>query len=472
MNLYLNYFRKNAKNRCVAWALSGVLAVTSLGFTDLYAYGEEISELKTEEVEKTEKIEKTKTERLNKSNSTLQEPSFASTEKVMKPEKRISDPFVEKLEAVTWEPIPENTFRLTYEETLKKTADKNLDIRISQAKINETIAKQASVEKKRLLFFFKYFNSEYFEGSAESDVNAARQHEVVVSNQALLHSSTYYFDLMRSVMATYISHQAIRQGLKQLQFNQSQFESGETTSFDLMQTKTELIQRYQEFLQSTIRYEDASLRLSQYLNMDNHTLLYPETLTYEDSQFKIKRLNLFPKKITEKQVVYLATMNRADLKEAEYRRKSIENILKASAKQFDKNSIQIIEATLEQMELKYEKVRQGVSATAINAYNHYKFSERKITLANQQLELASTALRQVQISYKAGFSSNKDVLDGQVTYAQAQVNQANALIGYNLSQIQLLYETGLITLDSLLQPPNVKDDEDKENKKGSEDKKP
>ncbi len=382
----------------------------------------------------------------------LKAPAKATeTQVTNQSEKTEKDPFVAKLESIVWEPVPEDTMRMTYKEALSRAADKNLDVRISLAKVTETQAKQASIENKRLLFFFKYFNSEYFEGSAESDVNAAKQHQVVVSNKALLESSTYYFDLMRSVMNTYISHQVIRQGLKQLQFNQSQFDTGETTSFELMQTKTELIQRYQNFLKASLIYEDASLRLSQYLNLDSHTLLYPEALSYHDAQFKIERLNLFPDQITEKQVVYLALMNRADLKEAEYRKRSIANILKAHAKQFDKNSIQIVEATLKQMELKYEKAKRGIRTTSINAYNHYQFSQRKITLAEQQLKLASTALRQVQISYKAGFSSNKDVLDAQVAYSQAQVNQANSLIEHNLSQIKLLYETGLITLDTLLQ---------------------
>ncbi len=434
MNINMN------KNSVIALSISYLLLSSALlPSAQLSAYAEETTSKRETSPKSSPVADKT---------ATTKEAAITKT-------KRQIDPFVEKLESVTWEPVPEKTLRMSYKEVLKKVSEKNLDIRISQAKIDETLAKQASIENKRLLFIFKYFNSEHFEGSAESDVKAAQQHQIVVSNKALLNASSYYFDLMRSVMASYISHQAIRQGLKQLQFNQSQFEAGETTSFELMQTKTELIQRYQDFLKASILYEDASLQVSQYLNLDDHSLLYPETLTYKDTKFNIERLKLFPSKITEKQVVYLASMNRADLKEAEYRKNSIENILKANAKQFDKSSIQIVEATLEQLELKYEKVKNGIIASTISAYNHYRFSEHKIDLADQQLKLASTALRQVQISYKAGFSSNKDVLDSQVTYAQAQVNQANALIDHNLSQIQLLYETGLITLDSLLQAKPV-----------------
>ena len=79
-----------------------------------------------------------------------------------------------------------------------------------------------------------------------------------------------------------------------------------------------------------------------------------------------------------------------------------------------------------------------------NAFYEVHGQLDEVTLAEEQLKLAEKALRQVQVSHKAGLSSNKDVLDSQVAYAQAQVNYANQQIDANISQLQLLYETGLM----------------------------
>ena len=110
----------------------------------------------------------------------------ASEEETPKtPPAREKDPLVLRLEGLDWEAVPDGARVLSFEEVLERTVKDNPDIELAREKINETEAKQDSVESKRVLFFFKYFNSDYIEGAAESDVKAAAKHVDVETSEAL-----------------------------------------------------------------------------------------------------------------------------------------------------------------------------------------------------------------------------------------------------------------------------------------------
>ena len=61
------------------------------------------------------------------------------------------------------------------------------------------------------------------------------------------------------------------------------------------------------------------------------------------------------------------------------------------------------------------------------------------------------------MSNKAGFSSTKDVLDGQLELARANSALIEAHLNKNLTQIQLTYEMGLLQQDLVSHPlpPNA-----------------
>ncbi len=385
-------------------------------------------------------------------------PESSLEAKVLKEEE---DAFVQKLGNLRWKPVPDNAKSLDFKEVLKRTVKDNRDIELAREKIHETEAKQNSVESKRVLFFFKYFNSDYIEGAAESDVHAAAKHVEVEINEALMNASRHYYDLIRAEMACYLAFQDIQQGLKQLRMDQREFEAGNATSFMLMQTRTRLIHQYEDYIKAASARSSASLKLAEFLGLNVAQIVHPDELVYRDNTLEVPVLSLITPEmlrqtdLTLERVVELAMQNRPDLKELEYKKDSVRNLIKANEANFDRSQVKIMKSTLKQVELKYDKARQVIQATAAKAFYDYQLALQKADLAHEQLDLASTALRQVKISHKAGLSSEKDVLDTQVAFAQAQVKQANALIDFNLSQVQLLYETGLISMDTLVKGPSA-----------------
>lgn len=347
-------------------------------------------------------------------------------------------------------------YRLGFADVVRQTEAQDFEFRLSREKVNETAAKREDVESKRILFFFKYFDSAFLEGSAESDVMAAAAHAQVVLNESLMDSLSRYYTLMRAMMGQYVAFSSIEQGKTQLLLNEKRFNSGDSTIFDVMQTKVELVKRYQDYLMAGVTCKIASMALAEQLNRNMAQVLYPGDLSFSEEEFNIPLLGFFsdseanPDKFDANGVVQIALENRPELKELKFRRISLDNLYKASTIKFDKVQEKILTSSLKQLDLRREKAERAIEAMTRKAFEEYRFAREKITLALQQKSIAAKALKQTRVSNQAGFSSNKDVLDAQVAYSKAQVNYADALIDYNSSQLKLLYEMGLISTENLL----------------------
>ena len=68
-------------------------------------------------------------------------------------------------------------------------------------------------------------------------------------------------------------------------------------------------------------------------------------------------------------------------------------------------------------------------------------------------ELAGDAEEELRIAAKrmaSGIGLNIDVLNAQRDLTQARINKARAVIDFNVAQSQLLRDTGLVTVDTLV----------------------
>jgi len=354
-----------------------------------------------------------------------------------------------KIQTLSWQPMPSDARKISLKGALEDALQKSLDIQIGEERIKETEAKENTIEGKRLLFFFKFFNFQHIEGAAESDVLAAKEALAAEEHKTLLETTEAYTNLMRAVMQHYIAYQAIQQGLKQLQLNEQQFQSGETTNIELTQTKTQLITLYQHWLTANLVQHSASLRIQGLLGLEENRPLYPTALVFENEAFVLKQHDLIPITLTPEQCKILAWTYRPEIKELTFKLESLEDLVKVNFNQFDKHQVAQMKATIAQAKLSLNKAKRLLGIQAVEAQEKLQLAAIKVQLTEQQLQLAKIALHQIQISHQAGFSSNKDVLDTQVSFAQAQVNDVNARLDHRLAQVQLLYELGLIANDTI-----------------------
>lgn len=360
-----------------------------------------------------------------------------------------------KIQALQWQsPPPDADGNLTWKKVMDQTLAHDLDVKLSQEKINETEVKREDVETKRVLFFFKYFDATFLEGSAESDVMAASAHAQSITQSSLLESLGDYFNLMRAVMAQAVSYQQIQQGTSQLKVNEYHFQSGEANRFDLSQTQAQLIQRYQEFLSAEQRVKEAYLLLADKISLPQTPLALPGEFQWHDEYIEVPMLQFFSgtnKVPTEAEAIQVALENRPDIKELKLRRISLENLYKVSNVKFHKSQEKILKSSVKQLDFKQKQLNIHTEALIRKALSALDTGKEKLSLAQTQVSLAKNTLSQAKKAHLAGFSSNKDVLDAQVVYAQAQMGFANSVLDYNLAQLDLLYQMGQLTPEHLTQ---------------------
>lgn len=337
------------------------------------------------------------------------------------------------------------------------------ELSLKQEKINESSIRFRKVASKRLLFFFKYLNASYLESSAQQDVQANESQFLQAQNQVLLQAGESYYQLAKAYLARYIYFQSIQQGLLQLKVNQGEFQIGESTSFDGLETENELITRYQQYLASNQQVALANQAISSW--MQTSITQTPTTQTYwKPSDVVViqkapttvnpqelttiptlKLLNWVNPTWQETDVIALAHRFRADIQEAEHRIESSRNLIKAAAFDFNKAQGELLISALKQLELKTQVLHQQLDWEVTQAFRAFELAQTQLTLGETQLNLAQQYANQRQLSARAGFASNKDVLQAQIQLAQAHVKQLDATVDYNLTALRLLYSMGLLT---------------------------
>jgi outer membrane protein TolC len=76
-------------------------------------------------------------------------------------------------------------------------------------------------------------------------------------------------------------------------------------------------------------------------------------------------------------------------------------------------------------------------------------AERQIEVADKAVISSTEELRLARVRLANGVGTNIDVINAQRDFITALVNKANAIITFNLAQVQLLHDTGLISVETL-----------------------
>ena len=345
------------------------------------------------------------------------------------------------------------------------------ELQLKKEKINESSIRFRKVASKRLLFFFKYLNASYLESSAQQDVQANEAQFLQAQNQVLLQAGEGYYQLAKAYLARYIYFQTIQQGLLQLKVNQGQFQIGESTSFDGLETENELITRYQQYLASNQQVALANQAISSWMRQPSTTsnIWKPSDVvasavvetntpllgngTALQTVPELKLLTWVNSAWLEVDVLSLAHEHRADVQEAEHRMASSRSLIKAAAYDFNKQQGALLVSALKQLELKAQVLSQQLEWEVTQAFRAFQLAKTQLVLGETQLNLAKHYAQQRQVSARAGFASNKEVLQAQIQLAQAHVKQLDAKVDFNLKTLQLLYSMGLLTQTQTL--PNA-----------------
>jgi len=100
-------------------------------------------------------------------------------------------------------------------------------------------------------------------------------------------------------------------------------------------------------------------------------------------------------------------------------------------------------------QLEQVKVLNQVTSEVRRSYLNSLKTERKIEEAISQVRSATEELKLAKLRYQYGLGRNIDVLRAQQDYTSALIEKAQALVNFNIAQVDLLRDTGLISYETL-----------------------
>jgi OMF family outer membrane factor len=107
-------------------------------------------------------------------------------------------------------------------------------------------------------------------------------------------------------------------------------------------------------------------------------------------------------------------------------------------------------AISQQTMLQANQVLQQVSQQVRGAYLNALTAREQIDVTATGVESSAEELRLANLRVQMGIGTNLELIQAQRDYITALINQAQAIIQSNEAQAQLLHDTGVISVETLL----------------------
>lgn len=339
--------------------------------------------------------------------------------------------------------------RLSLCDALKRAQKNNLNIAIKQDEVSESKLKIDEVKSKRLFLFFKFANARALEKSAQYGFEAEKASLQATINKVLVETTKKYYKLLQSLMAREVANEFLELGELTLKESQHLLKEGEATRFEVKQTEVFVENLKQKLLESEIAYLLTSVDLAQYVNEKEINIkIIPNECPHElttGTDLPIDTLNIIPDNVLLGDSVKYALKHRPEIEEISFRIKVLEELIKAT--KMDEIKVKTLKSQVSQLKNTLKMTKNGIKATVSKALLQYIGSKNQIEVAKKRFLLSLKAYEQAKITRKEGFGTNKDVLDAQLNLSKAKNDYIEAVLKFNISQVELTRELGNISLD-------------------------
>src|SRR5262249_44320371 len=85
-----------------------------------------------------------------------------------------------------------------------------------------------------------------------------------------------------------------------------------------------------------------------------------------------------------------------------------------------------------------------------SSYLGWRVAREQIDNSATAVDSSTEELRLAEIRLRQGVGTNLELIQAQRDYINALTSQSQAIVGSNLAQAQLLHDTGVISMDTLL----------------------
>lgn len=321
-------------------------------------------------------------------------------------------------------------------------------------------------------------------GSIQSkhQLRAAKKQLEGTVNDTLLAVARNYYNLLLNEALLQIRIKAVDRSVEQVKQNSQLESNGLATYLDVLQARTQLARDRQDLLTQQSARRVAAIQLAHTLNVSLAQDLIPAGRL-------VQKQRLISQDLLINDLLTYAVDNRPELKQFEELRKAAKAQIPIAAAPLqpkvnlngdfygigpklnqlgslfvlnfgvnwtlgslglsDTANIQAARWQSRQALIKANKQFVDVFEQVRTSYADTLTAEQKIEQTDEQVASATEELRLARLRLDTGLGTNLDVLTAQRDLTQAYIDQAEAVISFNLTQVQLVRDTGLISVDAL-----------------------
>lgn len=369
---------------------------------------------------------------------------------------------------------------ITYTQLIQKNKGDFIVGDILNDDVDETVI-ESNFNFEYILSIHKFFNLMTFKNLYK----AQKKQLEFTEAQVLKDTSVKYYELLGNKKGIEILETNLKQIEEQLRINNEKLEAGEGTKFDVLRAEADKARAEQALIVARNLYRFSQAQLANILGIPVLMELRPDDLD-------IKVETVFKKCFELEQAKNIAMKNRPDLKAAYFdilASKNLRNsgysiyvpqlILRGQiAKQGTIGvytgtnfvlaqsafweggrglglrgftDIKSLNAQLKETKLLYTNLSRDIEENLVAAFVETVADKDLIASTWTELQAASESRNLSVVRLREGIGTFIDVLQTQNTYTNAYINYIRAVLGYNISQIQLLFEMGVISADNIIE---------------------
>ena len=328
-----------------------------------------------------------------------------------------------------------------------------------------------------------------FEARSKKNLKFAQRHNLdFTRSEVLLYCAQYYYELLRTKLGIEIYQKNYKERCAQLVQTENLMNAGLGTKFDVIRSKTELAQAKQNLLDALQEFRLAQAKLANIMGVEITTCLMPiemeaqmytlieENKTIEDmynlafsSREDVKKMRAQIQALREqKRMIYTQFVPRPRIIAQEQwqgtaraglgpaivlgayvdwnlgRNMGFGTATQAKAKQaeIDKNIVDL------------EQSLRDIKESILKDYYESKISKDRIKISQEQTDYATQSVKLAELRLDAGEGILIDVIQAQTFKTRTRIELVNSTIRYNIAQVQMLFDSGIISKDEILKVYN------------------
>lgn len=321
-----------------------------------------------------------------------------------------------------------------------------------------------------------------FEAKAKKYFSKAQRHNFhFTRSEALYYTAKYYYEMLLAKVNIEIYLRNLIERNAQLKLAQNLLNSGFGTEFDVIRSENESAQAKISLLGALNQFRKSQVQLANVMGIKVDTALMP----FESN---VSVLNLFNEDITVQEIFNLALDFREDLKAYEdlilyekqikymYVTDFIPKPLVSYQEQFqgtlghsvEPNYIitgyvtwqpgeNLVWGTIAKIKAQKEKIKarklefqnklRDIEGSIVKAYFDSMFNKKEIGIAKSRVDYSNESVKLAMLRFNHGKGILLDVIQAQSEMTKARAEYVNAVIKYNISQLDLVFGAGVINSD-------------------------